>query len=258
MDIIITAGGIPLVNQHLYEHTRGGYKVMIDILGKPMIQWVLDAISASKNIRRVFVAGLPKETPLTCKHPMTLLENRGGLLDNIHGAVEVAMRMDAEIKNILLLSGDVPGITTPMIDWMVDQCKGSTQDIIYTVIEKSVMEKTFPGCKRTYTRLKDVEVCGGDILCLRPQLMTDTKAKWRRIVDARKSPLKQAAIIGFDTLWLFLTRQVTLKQTEERVSKRLHISGKVFLAPFAEIGMDIDKSFQLEMMRDFLARRKPL
>lgn len=258
MDIIITAGGIPRVDQHLYEHTRGGYKVMIDIHGKPMIQWALDAISASKNIDRVFVAGLPKETPLTSSHPMIILENRGELLNNIHGAAEEAMRMDPEIKNILLLSGDVPGITAPMIDWMVDKCKGNTHDIIYTVIEKSVIEKAFPGCKRTYTRLKDVEVCGGDILCIRPQLMMDPKAKWRRIIDARKSPLKQAAIIGFDTLWLFLTRQITLKETEERVSKRLHISGRVLLAPFAEIGMDIDKSFQLEMIRDYLGRRKSL
>jgi GTP:adenosylcobinamide-phosphate guanylyltransferase len=255
MDILITAGGIPLIDQHLYEYTKGGYKVMIDILGKPMIQWALDAIGESKNIRRVIVAGLPKDTPLTCKHPMTILENRGELLDNIQSAAEEAIRMDPDIKNALILSGDVPGITAPMIDWMIEKVETTTLDIIYTVVEKQVIEKVFPDSKRTFTKLKDVEVCGGDIVCFRPKIMLDTKARWRKIIEARKSPFRQAALIGFDTLLMLLFKQIILKQAEERVTKRLNISGKVFLVPFAEMGMDVDKSFQLEMMRDYLAKR---
>lgn len=255
MDIFITAGGIPLEDQHLYEYTKGGYKVMIDIEGKPMIQWVLDAISGSKNIRRVFVAGLPKDTPLHCKHPMVILENRGELLDNIQAAAEEAMKMDPQINQALILSGDVPGITAPMIDWMVNEIKGWDLDIVYTVVEKSEIEKVFLGSKRTFTKLKDVEVCGGDILAFRPSLMLDKQAKWRKIIDARKSPVKQAAIIGFDTLLLLLTRQITLKQAEQKVTKRLNLTGKVMLAPYAEMGMDVDKSFQLEIMREYLAKR---
>lgn len=256
MDIFITAGGIPLEDQHLYEHTKGGYKVMIDILGKPMIQWVLDAISESNNIRRVFVAGLPKNTPISCKHPMIILENRGELLDNIQAAAEEAMRLDPKIQQALILSGDVPGITAPMIDWMVNEIKNLDLDIVYTVVEKSEIEKVFPGSRRTYIKFKDIEVCGGDIICFRPSMLLDTKAKWRKLIESRKSPVKQAALIGFDTLLLLITRQITLKQAEQKVTSRLNLTGKVMLAPFAEMGMDVDKSFQLEIMREYLAKRK--
>jgi archaellin len=48
---------------------------------------------------------------------------------------------------------------------------------------------------------------------------------------------------------------LTLQQTEQQVTKRLQITGKVLLAPYAEMGMDVDKSFQLEIMQDYLAKR---
>jgi GTP:adenosylcobinamide-phosphate guanylyltransferase len=255
MDVIITAGGIPLVDQHLYEFTQGGYKVMIDILGKPMIQWVLDAIDGSKQVNRIIIAGLPKETRLKTKRPLIFLENQGDLLANIQYAAEKIIRLDPAVQTALVVSGDVPGITTPMVDWVIERVKNTNWDFVYTVVDKNVIEKVFPGSKRTFTKLKDIEVCGGDIVAIRPQIMLDTKAKWRKIIESRKSAVKQAALIGFDTLLLLLLKQITLSQAEQRVSKRLNVSAKVFLAPHAEMGMDVDKTFQLEMIRKYLRQR---
>jgi len=255
MDIFITAGGIPQSNQSLYEYTQGAPKVMLEILGKPMVQWVLDAVSGCRNIRRVFVAGLPKDTKLTCKYPLMVLENKGDLLANIQNTAEEAIRLDPQVKNAVMISGDIPGITAPMIEWLIDKVKDGKWDVVYTVIDKSVIEKTFPNSRRTFTKLKDMTVCGGDITSINPHIMLDTKARWRKIIEARKNPLKQAALIGFDTLILLLTRQVTLAQAEKRVTRRLNINGKVFVAPYAEMGMDVDKSFQFEIMRDYLTKR---
>jgi hypothetical protein len=39
------------------------------------------------------------------------------------------------------------------------------------------------------------------------------------------------------------------------ISKRLNLSGKAIVCPFAEIGMDVDKPHQLEIMRHYLNRR---
>ena len=40
MDAIVTAGGIPMPGEPLYEYTNGSPKALLDIAGKPMIQWV--------------------------------------------------------------------------------------------------------------------------------------------------------------------------------------------------------------------------
>jgi hypothetical protein len=72
---------------------------------------------------------------------------------------------------------------------------------------------------------------------------------WRTLIGNRKSPLKQAAAIGYDTLFQLLFRQLTLEDAVARVSERIGIDGKAILWPWAEAGMDVDKPHQLELVR---------
>ncbi len=255
MHALITAGGIPLIDQHLYEITKGGYKVMLDLLGKPMIQWVLDALSASKKIDHVIVAGLPKNTPLKYKRKLSIIENQGDLFDNIRAGAMLLVKENPKIDHAIIVSGDVPCIQGNMLDWMVENVEKDDLDFYYTVIEKSVIEKTFPNAKRSYTKLRDVEVCGGDVIGFRPQIVLKPNTRFHDLIEARKSALKQGGMLGFDNVILMLLHLISLKDAERRVTSRLHITGRVFLAPFAEIGMDVDKTFQLELVREYLKKR---
>jgi hypothetical protein len=129
-------------------------------------------------------------------------------------------------------------------------------DVYYHIIQREVMEKRYPGCKRTWTHLKDMEVCGGDMNMGRISLLLSEETDmWEKITDARKSPMKQAALVGFDTAFLLLTGQLTLEKAETNIMTRLNITGKAILCPYAEIGMDVDKLFQLEIMREDLKKR---
>ena len=44
MDAIVIAGGIPQPEDPLYTYSHGDSKALIDVAGKPMVQWVLDAL----------------------------------------------------------------------------------------------------------------------------------------------------------------------------------------------------------------------
>jgi hypothetical protein len=48
---------------------------------------------------------------------------------------------------------------------------------------------------------------------------------------------------------------VSIARAERMVSKRLHLRGRVLLSPFAEVGMDVDKPFQYELVRADLEKR---
>ena len=61
--------------------------------------------------------------------------------------------------------------------------------------------------------------------------------------------------MGLGTLYLLLTRQATLQDFVERVSKRVGIKGRAIVWPYAEPCMDVDKPNQLEMMRADLAKQ---
>jgi hypothetical protein len=85
--------------------------------------------------------------------------------------------------------------------------------------------------------------------------VTGEDALWDKIIASRKNVFKQAALIGYDTLFLLLFRRVTLAGAVARVAKRIHLTGRALLCPYAEIGMDVDKPFQLEIMRTELSKR---
>jgi NDP-sugar pyrophosphorylase family protein len=67
MDAILTAGGIPLPEDPLYTYTNGDSKALVDVAGKPMIQWVLDALSDAKLVDNVIIIGLSPKSGVTCK-----------------------------------------------------------------------------------------------------------------------------------------------------------------------------------------------
>ena len=111
------------------------------------------------------------------------------------------------------------------------------------------MEKRFPDSARSYVKLQDMNVCGGDLAVINLDLYKSREDFWRKIFEARKSYLHQARLIGFDILILLLLRRLTFNDAVERVTRRLDITGKGLICPYPEIAMDIDKPHQLEIAR---------
>jgi GTP:adenosylcobinamide-phosphate guanylyltransferase len=250
MDAIVTAGGIPLPEEPLYPATQGHPKALVDIAGKPMIQWVLDALTQSTVIENVILVGLSEKSDVTCGKPLYFIPNQGKMLDNLRAGAEKVLEINSKARHVLLVSSDIPAISGEMVDWAVNTAMQTDEDIYYNIIQREVMEKRFPSSKRTYTRLKDMEVCGGDMNVGRLGLLTSEDTDlWEKITNARKSPLKQAGLIGLDTLFLLLFRQLTLEKAAANIMKRLKITGRAIVCPYAEIGMDIDKPHQLEILR---------
>lgn len=257
MDALITAGGVPEPGEPLYEYTQGEPKALLDVAGKPMAQWVLDALDGATTVRRVVIVGLPADDKLSCLKVQAYLPNQGGMLDNIRAGVEKVVEINPSSGHVLVVSSDIPAITSEMVDWLVNTTMQTDHDVYYAVITRQVMEARFPKSKRSYTHLKDVEVCGGDMNMIRTSMVTANDEIWTRILAARKNVFKQASLIGFGTLLLLLLRQLKLESGIKRVCERLDISGRVIFSPYAEIGMDIDKPGQLEILRKDLARKVP-
>ncbi|MEW6718410.1 MAG: nucleotidyltransferase family protein [Chloroflexota bacterium] len=256
MDAMVAAGGVPEPGDPLYEYTQGQSKAMVDVAGKPMVQWVLDALSASKGVDRVVLVGLDAACGVACSKFLAFVPDQGGLLDNVLSGMKKVVELNPQAKYVLTVSSDVPAVTAEMIDWVINIALESDVDVVYNVIEQRVMEERFPGSRRSYTKLKDAVVCGGDVNVVSTRMITAELGIWEAITAARKNVFKQAALIGYDTLLLLLMRQVTLEGALKTVSKRLGIRGRAVICPYAEIGMDMDKPFQLEILRQDLSRQK--
>ncbi len=255
MDAVVLAGGIPGPDEPLYSYSNGEAKALIDVAGKPMIQWVLDALCESKSVQRIVLIGLSSKAQLHCTKPITYLSNQGKLLENLRTGTAKVLELDPKAKYVMFASSDVPGVTGEMVDWMVQTCAETQDDLYYNVIRREDMEKRFPGSKRTWTRLKDMEVCGGDINMARAAIVNEHTDFWNKLIEKRKNPLAQAQLLGLDMLIKLATRSLTADDVIKRVADKLGLKGRAIVCPYPEIGMDVDKPNQLEIMRTDLARR---
>jgi molybdopterin-guanine dinucleotide biosynthesis protein A len=253
MDAIVTAGGIPQPQDPLYTYSHGDSKALIDVAGKPMVQWVLDALSDAKNVDNVIVIGLSSKSGVTCKKPLHFVSNQGRMLSNIVAGVNKTLELDKKNKYVLIVSSDIPALKSEHVDWLIETCMQTKDDIYYGICPREVMETRFPNSKRTYTKLKDIDLCGADMNISHVSMATEHLYMWETLIGSRKSPLRQAGIIGLDTFFQVATRTITLDGLVEKVCRRIGIQGRAIKWEHAEPCMDVDKPHQLELLRADMA-----
>jgi len=256
MDAIVTAGGIPQPDDPLYPYSNGNSKALIDVAGKPMIQWIFDALGNSKKVDKVIVVGLSPKNELTCKKPLYYISNQGRMLANIVAGVNKSIELNKKSQYVLLVSSDIPALKGEMVDWLINTCMKTRDDLYYGVCPREVMERRFPASNRTYTKLKDMEVCGSDINVIHVNQATQHLDTWEQLIGNRKSPMRQAAVIGWDTLFQLFTHQFDLQSLVKRASERIGIKGRAIVWSRAEPCMDVDKPHQLKLLREDLARQQ--
>lgn len=255
MDAIVTAGGIPQPNDPLYSFSQGEAKALIDVAGKPMIQWVLDALGEARHVDNVIIVGLSPKSHLQCKKPLHYLPNQGKMLANLVAGIEKSLELNPQAQYVLIVSSDIPTIQPHMVDWLIETCMQTQDDLYYGICPREVMERRFPGSKRTYTRLKDMEVCGADMNIVHVRMAREHLDVWEALIANRKNPLAQARVLGLDTFFLLLTRRITLDEAVQRFSQRVGVKGRAIVWQYAEPCMDVDKPYQLELVRADLTRR---
>lgn len=254
MYAIVTAGGIPEPGDPLYPYTQGKPKALVEIAGKPMVQWVLDALEAASKIEGILLIGLDPDFPIQSNKPVYHFPNQPSMLENVLMGVQELLRISPEPQHVLISSSDIPTIKGEMVDWVLENANQADVDVYYNVVTRQVMEQRFPTSKRTYIHLKDMAVCGGDMNMVHTRALTSDMDFWQELIATRKNPIKQASLIGFDTVFRLLIRQITLQQAVKNVAKRVNLTGQALVCPYAEIAMDVDKPHQLEMLRADLLR----
>ncbi len=253
MDAVILAGGKLKPDDPLYPISPNGARCLIELQGKPMVQWVIDALNASEMVENLYLIGLPDDTRVESSKPLNFLPDQNDLFKNIHSSVLHVTRKNPSHSKVIIASGDLPAVTAEMIDWLVKQVADQPDYMLYyNVITRETMEEQFPRANRSFVHLKDVSVCGGDLNVVDRAIFDVEKPIWHKLAEARKSPLKLASLLGFDSLIMVALRLVTLDQAVQKICKRLSVTGKALICPFAEMAMDADKPHQIALLRDYL------
>ena len=250
MDVVLLAGGRLSPDDPLNTECQEGVRSLINIHGKPMVQWVIDALAVCDATRDIYIIGLSQEHNLTASKPLHFLPDEGHLFDNIRaGALRAAQDHPSQPK-VMIASSDIPAIRAEVVNWLVEQVvQDPTALIYYCVIPQSVMDARYPDSGRSFVRFRDISVCGGDLNVIDHNLFSEEKPIWKQITDARKHPLKQVRLLGLGSLILIALHLLTLDRAVEMVCKKLSLDARTLITPFAEMGMDADKPNQLAILR---------
>lgn len=258
MDAIVLAGGKLPPEDPASAAVPGGLKCLQEVGGRTMLQRSLDALSDARGIGRVIVIGVSPETPLVCAHPLEVIPAERDMIRSLQAAAPrltpAAPGGDPDRAQALVVSADAPLVTGEMLDWMREHALEGGGDITITAVERSVMEARFPGSKRTYVRLRDAELCGGDVAAFRLAIAERGVEVAERLVRARKHPWQIAAVVGAGTLAALMAGRLTLAQALKALDARLGLKLNVLVSPYAEMAMDVDKPLQLALVRAALER----
>lgn len=257
IDCVVLAGGVPQEEDLLYKYTQGKPKSLLKLAGKPMLQWVLDALDQAESVSRIVVVGLPPDCGVSAAKLTDFVPGKGSMVGNAIAGVARILELNPEVKQVLMCSADIPLLTSEMVESLVGMCGDSSVDLYYAILTRERMEKRFPESHRTYGKFTDGYIAACDIHIIAPRLVYNNQDLWAALTSNRKNVLKQALNLGPGFLIKYAAGRMSLKTLERKIFEKYGINGRVVHVDFPEMGMDADKPFQLEICRQELQKRVP-
>ncbi len=254
-DAVIVAGYDRNKPDALTEQSGEPHKVLIKIDGKPMIWHVVNALAQSQSIERIVIVGLVPEDGVAFGHAVQYLTDQGSMFDNIIYGFNWLAQSQSQERSAMLLTGDIPLLTSAMVDQFTTACQALDKAVYWGIVEKKTMEATFPNSQRSYLRVLEGQFCNGNLFLGKISVPLKRQKLIKQMLEQRKSVVRQLRLLGFGVIVKFLFHRLRLSDLLAIVQRSLDLSGAPVILPFAEPGMDVDKPHQLAQVLAYLAQK---
>ncbi len=247
VDAVVLAGGDGAVID-----PTSRFKGLLPIAGKPMVEWVLDALNAAGTIEEVAVV-VPSAENLGSwvDRAGKIVVSDGSFIDNIVAGVS-AFRVD---RPVLLVTGDIPALTPEAVDDFVRRSLETGASVTYPLIREADIVDAFPGSKRTFVRIADGRVTGGNMMLVDPALVERNREIGGRVFATRKNPLAMARVIGLRFVVRLALGRLTTREVEEKLGQLIGGTGAAVFTTHASIGADVDKPVDVIVAEQVLYER---
>lgn len=235
----------------LQNCTPEEWEALIEVGGRPMLSWVIDALKGSRSIGGIFLVA--PESPFAALYEgnsVQVVKPQDSMVRNALAGCHAA----PDTEFILVATSDVPFITPDVVDRFIEQCLNTEADFYYPVVPREITEKRFPGVVRTYASLREGTFTGGNMVLIRKSLADLAAERANVFVENRKSPLKQAGLLGWSFVIKLLLRTLSIAELEHTISRYFGMRCRAVIAVDPEIGVDVDKPADLELARRDLRR----
>jgi len=223
-------------------------KALFLINGKPMVEYVVDALLDSSLVDRIAIVGPVEHLKQYLGNKVDYyMEGRESIFDNI----KLSMLPFIGDEAVLVVTSDIPMIKGQMVTDFVQRAWEQGADFCYPIVDKRLNEEFFPNVERTYVRLKEGTFTGGNIAYMNPAVLDTCEEFGRKLILFRKTPWKTAKLLGFKFLIGLLLGNLTLSEVEQRFCNLLNIKAAALIVDYPEIGNDVDKPADVEMVMEY-------
>ncbi len=227
-------------------------KGLVPIAGRPMIEWVVNALRSSDSIGEIAVV-VP-----TAEGLGEWAEGVDHLVISDRSFIDNAIAGFNIFKNdrfVLGATGDLPALDASAIDDFVARSIATGAEFTYPLIRAEDMEAQFPGSQRTYVKVAGGPVTGGNMMVLSPELMARNRSIGQRLFDTRKSPIAMARVIGIPFIFKYVTGRLRVDDVENKMGQLLGAKCAAVYTDHASIGADVDKPIDVVVAERVLYER---
>lgn len=227
-------------------------KGLVPIAGRPMIEWVVDAMRAAETIAEIAVV-VPTDHDLGewAEKVDHLVISDASFMDN----AIAGMAVFANDRHVLGATGDLPALTPEAIDDYVRASLEAGADVSYPLVREEDMEAQFPGSQRTYVKIAGGPVTGGNMMVLSPELVKRNREIGQRLFETRKSPVAMARVIGVPFIFKYVTGRLRVDDVERKMEQLLGGRCAAVYTTHASIGADVDKPIDVVVAERVLYQR---
>lgn len=245
IDVLVLAGARN--NGPLKEVAQTEHEALIRIGNIPMVEYVIRAVNKASSTGRVVVVGPRQELKDTLSEKVDyILDSGDSMMENILSGVKILQ----PAEYVLIITSDIPLITSEVIDDFLNTCLQDNQaDIYYPIIPKENNKAKFPKVKRTYVHLAEGTFTGGNMVIMNPKIIHGAMELMEKAIIWRKKPWKLSHLLGMKFILKFVIGNLSIDEIEKRVAKITGYRGRGMITQHPEIGFDVDKPSDLELMR---------
>jgi GTP:adenosylcobinamide-phosphate guanylyltransferase len=227
-------------------------KGLVPIAGKPMVEWVIDALRAAETVAEIAVV-VPSAQNLGpwADKVDRLVVSDGSFIDN---AITGSEQFNSG-RPVLGATGDLPALTPEAVDDFVTLSLATGAEFTYPLIRAEDMEAQFPGSKRTYVKVAGGSVTGGNTVLCTADLLRRNRDIGQRLFETRKSPVAMARVIGIPFAIRYLTGRLRVDDVERKMEQLLGGKCAAIYTSYASIGADVDKPYDVVVASRVLYQR---
>ncbi|MBC7907663.1 MAG: NTP transferase domain-containing protein [Rhodospirillaceae bacterium] len=237
------AGGDGLARAFAVPH-----KAVLPMAGRPMGEWVMDALRGCPAVGRILVAadwrsleGLARDNWVPVVAGSTIGETVEAVLDGVP-------------LPLLITTIDHPLLTPAIIEEFLGKVPVDC-DCAVAVARDETVQGAYPEAKRTYLRFRRARVTGCNLFLLAGPSARKVVRFWTHMDSHRKDPGAMVRALGWGSLLLWSLGLLTLEGAARRLSRRVGARLAVVEMTSPEAAIDVDKPEDVRLAEKILAYR---